>query len=138
MATTTEIEDPLGIYNVVASYCQAVDSQDRQLLEPLFSPDASLRFIGGPVDGQSATGQESVLAWLTQTWQPDHHFSLHLTGNIRITPSGEEAEGTSDFLVFMKDADGSLKPALSGRYRDRFARHEGRWVIAERTVHFNG
>jgi hypothetical protein len=138
MATTSaEIEDPLGIYNVVAAYCQAVDSQDRQVLEQLFSPDASLRFVGGPVDGETATGREDVLAWLTARWQPDHAFSLHLTGNLRITASGAGAESTSDFIVFMKDTDGSLKPALSGRYRDRFARHEGRWVIAERNVNFN-
>lgn len=139
MATISdEIEYPQGIYNVVAAYCQAVDGQDRELLEQVFAPDVALRFVGGPVDGEASTGREDVIAWLTDRWQPDRPFSLHLTGNIRLTASGDGAEGTSDFIVFMKDADGALRSGLSGRYRDHFARHDGRWVIAERAVHFNG
>ncbi len=137
VTTSTEIQDPLGIHSLVAAYCQAVDGQDRELLEQLFAPEASIRFIGGPVDGEGAVGKENVLAWLTDRWQPNAPFSLHLTGNLRVTGSGEEAAGTSDFLVFMKDADGALKPALSGRYRDRYVRYEGRWTIAERNINFN-
>jgi SnoaL-like domain len=136
--STADIEDPIGLYSLVAGYCQAVDGQDRELLEQLFAPDASLRFVGGPVDGEASIGRDNVLAWLTDRWQPNRPFSLHLTGNIRITNSDDGVEGVSDFLVFMKDADGALKPALNGRYRDRFARHEGRWVIADRAVHFSG
>jgi hypothetical protein len=132
-----EVEDPLGIYDVVAAYCQAYDSRDREELERVFSPDAVLRLLGGTSRGDESRGREAVLAWLTGRW-PSAPPCLHLTGNLRFTPSGEGAEGTSDFLFVVKKEDGSLQISTAGRYLDRFARHEGRWVIAERSITFLG
>jgi hypothetical protein len=138
-----EIVDPLGIYDVVAAYCQAYDSHDREELERVFSPDATLRLLGGTARGDEAIGRDEVMAWLTGRWAGSPPC-LHLTGNVRLTPSGEEAEGASgasgasDFLFVVKREDGSLKLATAGRYLDRFARHEGRWVIAERNITFLG
>jgi hypothetical protein len=132
-----EIVDPLGIYDVVAAYCQAYDSHDRDELERVFSPDATLRLAGGPSRGDEAVGRDNVMAWLTRRWAGAPPC-LHLTGNVRLTPSGEGAEGASDFLFVTKRDDGSLHLATAGRYLDRFARHEGRWVIAERVITFLG
>jgi hypothetical protein len=132
-----EIEDPLGIYDVVAAYCQAYDSRNREELARVFSPDATLRLLGGSSRGDEAHGRDDVLAWLTGRW-PDAPPCLHLTGNLRFTPSGDGAEGTSDFLFLVKTEDGSLQISNAGRYLDRFARHEGRWVIAERAITFLG
>jgi hypothetical protein len=138
MATTrAEIEDPLGINDVVAAYCQAYDSHDREELERVFSPDATLRILGGASRGDEAVGRESVLAWLTGRW-PSAPPCLHLTGNLRFSPAGDGAEGTADFLFLIKKEDGSLHMATAGRYLDRYARHEGRWVIAERSITFLG
>ncbi len=132
-----DIEDPLGIYDVVAAYCQAYDSHDREELERVFSPDATLRLLGGPSRGDEAIGRESVLAWLTGRW-PGAPPCLHLTGNLRFYPAGEGAEGAADFLFLVKKADGSFQISTAGRYLDRYARHEGRWVIAERAITFLG
>jgi hypothetical protein len=132
-----EIVDPLGIYDVVAAYCQAYDSHDRDELQRVFSPDATLRLLGGASRGEEAIGRDDVMAWLTRRWA-DSPPCLHLTGNVRLTPSGEGAEGASDFLFVIKREDGSLKLATAGRYLDRFARHEERWVIAERNITFLG
>jgi hypothetical protein len=132
-----EIVDPLGIHDVIAAYCQAFDSHDRDELERVFSPDATLRLLGGAARGDEAIGREAVMAWLTGRWAGSPPC-LHLTGNIRLTPSGDGAEGASDFLFVIKREDGSLKLATAGRYLDRFARHDGRWVIAERNITFLG
>jgi len=132
-----EIEDPLGIYDVVAAYCQAYDSRNREELERVFSPDATLRLLGGSSRGDEARGREDVLAWLAGRW-PSAPPCLHLTGNLRFTRSGDGAEGTSDFLFLVRKEDGSLQISNAGRYIDRFARHEGRWVIAERAITFLG
>jgi SnoaL-like domain len=132
-----EIVDPLGIYDVVAAYCQAFDSRDRDELERVFSPDATLRLLGGTSRGDEAVGRTNVLAWLTRRW-PGAPPCLHLTGNVRFSPSGEGAKGTSDFLFLTKPEDGGLQLASAGRYLDRFTRHEGRWVIAERSITFLG
>ena len=67
-SSRAEIEDPLGIYDVVAAYCQAYDSHDREELERVFSPDATLRLLGGASRGDEAVGRENVLAWLTGRW----------------------------------------------------------------------
>ncbi len=136
-SSRAEIEDPLGIYDVVAAYCQAYDSHDREELERVFSPDATLRLLGGASRGDEAVGRENVLAWLTGRW-PSAPPCLHLTGNLRFTPAGEGAEGTADFLFLVKKEDGSLQISTAGRYIDRYSRHEGRWVIAERSITFLG
>jgi len=132
-----EIEDPLGIYDVVAAYCQAYDSHDREELERVFSPEATLRLLGGASRGDEAIGRDNVLTWLTRRW-PSAPPCLHLTGNLRITPAGDDARGTSDFLFLVKKEDGSLQISSAGRYLDRFTRHDGRWVIAERSITFLG
>jgi ketosteroid isomerase-like protein len=132
-----EIEDPLGIYDVVAAYCQAYDSHDREELARVFSPDAVLHILGGASRGDEAVGRENVLAWLTGRW-PSAPPCLHLTGNLRFSPAGDGAEGTADFLFLIKKEDGSLQISTAGRYLDRYARHEGRWVIAERSITFLG
>jgi hypothetical protein len=138
MATSrADIEDPLGIYDVVAAYCQAYDSRDREELQRVFAPDATLRLLGGAARGDEAHGREEVLAWLTGRW-PNARPGLHLSGNLRFTPAGEGANGTSDFLFMLKQEDGSVQISSAGRYLDRFARHEGRWVIAERSITFLG
>jgi hypothetical protein len=132
-----EIEDPLGIYDVVAAYCQAYDSHDREELERVFSPDATLRLLGGASKGDEAIGRDNVMTWLTRRW-PGGPPCLHLTGNLRITPDGEGAKGTADFLFLVKHEDGSLEISSAGRYLDRFIRYDGRWVIAERSITFLG
>jgi hypothetical protein len=137
VSSRAEIEDPLGIYDVVAAYCQAYDSHDREELSRVFSPDATLRILGGASRGDEAVGRESVLTWLTDRW-PGAAPCLHLTGNLRFSPAGEGAEGTADFLFLTKKEDGSFQISTAGRYLDRYARHEGRWVIAERSITFLG
>lgn len=132
-----EIEDPLGIFDVVAAYCQAYDSHDREELTRVFSPDATLRVLGGASKGDVAVGHDDVLAWLTRRW-PSSPPCLHLTGNLRFSPAGAGAEGTADFLFLVKKEDGSFQISTAGRYIDRYARHEERWVIAERSITFLG
>jgi SnoaL-like domain len=135
--TRADIEDPLGIYDVVAAYCQAYDSQNREELERVFSPEATLRLLGGASRGDEARGRDAVMGWLTRRW-PGGSPCLHLTGNLRFTPSEEGANGTSDFIFLVKRQDGSLHLSTAGRYLDRFTRHDGRWVIAERVITFLG
>jgi hypothetical protein len=132
-----EIEDPLGIYDVVAAYCQAYDSHDHEELERVFSADATLRLLGGASRGDEAIGRDNVMAWLTRRWASAPPC-LHLTGNLRFTPAENGAKGTSDFLFLVKKEDGSLQISSAGRYLDRFTRHDGRWVIAERSITFLG
>jgi hypothetical protein len=135
--TRADIEDPLGIYDVVAAYCQAYDSQNREELERVFSPDATLRLMGGAARGDEAIGRDAVMAWLTRRWQGGRPC-LHLTGNLRFTPSEDGAAGTADYIFLVKQEDGSLRLSTAGRYLDHFIRHEGRWVISERLITFLG
>ena len=121
----------------MAAYLPGVRQPRPEELERVFSPDATLRVLGGASRGDEAVGREDVLAWLTSRW-PERSPCLHLTGNLRFTPAGEGAEGHGDFLFLIKKEDGSLQISTAGRYLDRYARHEGRWVIAERSITFLG
>ena len=132
-----EIEDPWASTTSRPLYCQAFDSRDRDELERVFSPDATLRVLGGVSRGQEALGRESVLDWLAAKW-PGAPACLHLSGNLRFAPDGDGAKGTCDFLFLIKNEDGSLHMSSAGRYLDRYARHDGRWVIAERLITFIG
>ena len=100
-------------------------------------PTRTLRVLGGVSRGQEALGRDSVLDWLAAKW-PGAPACLHLSGNLRFTPDGDGAKGTCDFLFLIKNEDGSLHMSSAGRYLDRYARHDGRWVIAERLITFIG
>lgn len=127
------LEEPLGIFDALAGYCQAYDSRDRSQLEQIFSPDATLRVTGGRFKGESAVGRAAALAWLTRNWATAPP-SMHLTGNTRLKVSDEGATGISDYLFVVKDPQGAFQITSAGEYLDKFRREDGRWVIAERII----
>jgi 3-phenylpropionate/cinnamic acid dioxygenase small subunit len=60
----------------------------------------------------------------------------HVTTNVAIEVDEEAgtAVARSYFTVLQALPDLALQPIVSGRYRDRFERHEGRWRFVERRV----
>jgi SnoaL-like domain len=60
----------------------------------------------------------------------------HVTTNVAIEV--DEAAGTavssSYFTAHQALPDLALQPIVSGRYQDRFERHDGQWRFAERRV----
>jgi hypothetical protein len=127
------IEDPLGLFDVVAAYCQAYDSRDREAFAAVFADEAVVRILGGPSGGSTAVGHDAVLSSMTARW-PGAPASMHLTGNLRFFRDPPGVRGTSDYLFVVKQPDGSLTLRSAGRYLDRFVRSGDRWVIAERVI----
>src|ERR1039457_7315483 len=60
----------------------------------------------------------------------------HLSTNISIEVDEDARTGTarSYFTVLQSLPGLRLQPIASGRYHDRFERHDGEWVFAERRV----
>jgi 3-phenylpropionate/cinnamic acid dioxygenase small subunit len=75
-------------------------------------------------------------AWLMGLWQVPRAKTLHLVTNIEITAGGsaDEARATSAFLMTRTADLEHTTLHAAGRYIDRFARQDGRWLFADRLV----
>ena len=64
-------------------------------------------------------------------------LTKHVTTNVAIEVDEEAGTAVSRayFTVLQALPGLALQPIVSGRYRDRFERHDGPWRFAERRVH---
>jgi hypothetical protein len=59
--------------------------------------------------------------------------AAHWSSNPVIDIDGDRATAETDMIVVKRGDDGRTKITLAARYRDRLARHEGRWLFTSRT-----
>ncbi len=122
------------IRDLVARYAHHADRGRFDDLVALFAPDGSLR-----VDERDALcGRDAIRTFLgaTRTSLRDSRqpraIRHHVT-TLRIdVASPDEASGAAYFLVVTDRLD------HWGRYRDRYVRHDGRWLFGERRVRVDG
>lgn len=121
------------IRNLLATYCELVDSGDAAGLAELFA-HATLCSLDGQVWGR---GREGVL----DVWWPQIRLyegtprTQHVTANPRIEVDEEAGTATchSAYIVFQATDDLPLQPIITGTYRDTFTRSDaGSWCFAER------
>ena len=97
---------------------------------------ADATFVGaaGPVSGRDAI--EKMLRDSLIVYDDGTPRTKHVTTNIAIEIDEEAgtAEARSYFTVLQALPGLALQPIVSGRYQDRFARHDGRWRFVERRV----
>ncbi|MEZ4334723.1 MAG: nuclear transport factor 2 family protein [Myxococcota bacterium] len=61
--------------------------------------------------------------------------TCHVCSNIAIRPEGDDSARASSYFVVLQCTDAlPLQPIVSGRYRDRFAKRDGRWRFTQREV----
>src|SRR3546814_16484049 len=90
-------------------------------------------------DNPPASGADAVEAFLTKSLRTygdgtprTHHVSSNII--IEIEGSCDAAHAWSYVTTFQATEDLSLQPIACGRYRDRFALLEGKWVFLSRTI----
>ena len=119
-----------AIRNLLGRYCELMDAGDWAGLGELFAHAVLTDFDGN----LAARGRDGVLRLYrdgTQTYDGSPR-TRHLTTNTVIDVDGDTAVARSSFVVFQATDALCLQPIAAGRYRDRFARHDGTWRFVAR------
>ncbi|MGH9017815.1 MAG: nuclear transport factor 2 family protein [Acidimicrobiales bacterium] len=123
----------LSIENLIYTYAGYVDDGDLAAVADLFSEAV----IG--VDGMDVglRGRDRILGLLRSTIRLHDDGTpgtKHVTTNVRIEvdDDGTTASARSYFTVLQAVPGLPLQTIVAGRYRDRFALSDGRWLFVER------
>jgi 3-phenylpropionate/cinnamic acid dioxygenase small subunit len=122
-----------AVGNLIATYAELVDDGDFAGVGALLS-DATFTGSGAPVSGASAIAQ--MLRDMVIVYDDGTPRTRHVTTNVVIEVDEEAgtALARAYFTVLQALPGFPLQPGVSGRYRDRFERRNGRWGFAERRV----
>ncbi|MDV2477575.1 nuclear transport factor 2 family protein [Rhodococcus zopfii] len=123
------VEDRMGMTELYARYSTSFDTGDAPGCVELFTDDGTFTVTGRePVVGKEALAQFFGVA--TQRSAGTHH----IVSNIMVEKvSTDRARGSAHVLALRVDGD-TVRLAALGRYRDEFAKVDGRWLIHVRCV----
>ena len=122
-----------AIENLIATYAELVDDGDFAGLGALLA-DATFTGSGASVSGPDAI--EKMFRNMVIVYDDGTPRTKHVTTNVIIEADEEAGTAVSRayFTVLQALPGLPLGPIVSGRYRDRFERHDGQWRFAERRV----
>src|SRR6266567_6259471 len=122
-----------AIENLIATYAELVDDGDFAAVGILLA-DATFTGGTGPVSGRDAI--EKMLRDNLIVYDDGTPRTKHVTTNLAIDvdEQGGTATSRSYFTALQALPDMALQPIVSGRYYDRFERHQGQWRFVERRV----
>ena len=130
-ADLAHVADRLAIDDVLTRYALALDTQQWDLLDTVFTLDASVDYTSaGGVKGSFP----EVKDWLVQVLS-GFTMTQHLVTNRSVTVEGDTATARSYFYnpMGMRRKDGSMALFFcGGYYHDRLARTGDGWRIVER------
>ncbi len=120
-----------AIRNLLALYGERLDAGDFEGVGELFAQGA----LVGPDGEELARGREAVTEFYRRIviLHDGSLRTMHVTANTRIQIDEDSGTATarSAYLVYQA-VDGPPVVIVTGRYDDRFARHEHGWCFAER------
>ncbi|MCH7553277.1 MAG: nuclear transport factor 2 family protein [Chloroflexi bacterium] len=127
--------DQVAILDVLHRYIRCVDTNGREdEFVDLFTPDATFEVRGNyPHVQRFIRGREGLkefVLWLRQG-KPKESYDKHVALNPVIDVRGDEAIVESNWIM-MKASSAGMAVTGTGRMRDRFAKHGGRWRIKQR------
>ena len=122
-----------AIENLIARYAFLVDDGDFAGLGELLDR-ADFRLGEAVAHGQADV--EELARAVLQVYADGTPRTRHVTTNVIIEADEQAGTATSRsyFTVFQQAEDFPLQPVASGRYRDRFERHQGAWRFTAREV----
>jgi hypothetical protein len=123
------------IRDLVAAYAHLADTGRFDELARLFTEDGVLH--GG--DAPEARGRDSILRFLAGTGQDLRDVTpvaliRHHVSNLRIEVVGPDAARGAAYFLVVTDRG----PDHWGRYRDEYARVDGRWRFRHRRARLDG
>ena len=118
----------LEIQDLIVRYCIAVDDRDLEAVCDLFLPNATFSSVGKP----SPTGREEIKEYYAARLER-YGMTYHYPHGVTIESLTDESASGVVLAHAEISLDGELF-VVAMRYYDRYARHEGRWVFAERRL----
>jgi hypothetical protein len=126
-----EISDRLEIQELMVRYARAIDTQDYDLLDTCFVPDAHVDYTAS---GGTKGPYPEVRAWLEKALAP-FATMMHMVGNTTLTLDGDKANSRTYVINPMgfPNPDGTLHMFTVGaHYVDKLVRTGDGWRLAER------
>ena len=122
-----------AIENLIAAYAERVDDGEFAAAGKLLE-HATFTGAAGSASGSDVI--EEMLRDNVIVYEDGTPRTKHVVTNIAIDVDAETgtASARSYFTVLQALPDLPLQPIISGRYLDRFERHDGQWRFAERRV----
>jgi hypothetical protein len=123
--------DRLEIDDLLTRYAVAIDSRRWDLLQTVFTPDATIDYSSS---GAPKGSVAEISAWLEKFLTP-FAMNQHMTLNKYIVLDGDAGTGRTYFLNPNSYLDENGEPRLifvGGYYNDRFVRTADGWRISER------
>lgn len=121
--------DRAQIADCLARYCRGVDRCDVDILRSTYHPDAVDDH--GTFRGSGWDFAEHVVASKLAATE----FSMHVIANVLIEFRGvDRADVETSFVAYQRALGDQRLQVFAGRYVDDFARRDGAWRIAARTV----
>ncbi|MET0930640.1 MAG: nuclear transport factor 2 family protein [Aeromicrobium sp.] len=122
------MEDRVAITELIARYSHLVSDRLYDEFGQLYTNDGGLADAGGA----RATGPEAMAEYVRQA-QKDWGPFKQITVNQIISVDGDDATGTSDYVIFRLE-DGVLAPRAAGRYDDVYRRTPDGWRFVTRDI----
>lgn len=136
-ARISRIEDEAAIKRLVDTFSNLADRKDIDTQVMLFTDDATVQSW---VDGKPAPALKgrNELAKAFSGFLAQFTTVYHINGQQSVTINGDEATGTAYCLVVLisKTEGKAVHRTIGVRYDDRYVRENGKWLIADRTSHF--
>ena len=131
-----DVNDRLGILDLMARYAHSYDEGMLDDLGPLFTADAVFRF-DPPIPGFPAEldGRDAIVSAMRARYAATAPAQRrHIITNVLIDPLGPDRAEVASYLLLGSTSDGSLVLPVTGRYSDVVVRDEGRWRYAARLL----
>lgn len=129
--TIEEIRDRAAIQDLLIRYAAAIDSEEWELLDSVFLPDAEIDYTtSGGIKGR----YPEVRAWLEKVL-PSFEVKQHLLANTTLQLEGDRATSRTYFYNPMgaPGPDGAVQLFfVGGYYNDELVRTSEGWRIARR------
>jgi uncharacterized protein (TIGR02246 family) len=131
-------DDYASIVNLMGTYFIALDAGDLDTYAGVFSPDASLYWIGGVEHGRDEIRKGLANFGTGRTPAPANATSrprsIHTLGSQRINFTGPDtAEDVTIWLAF-SNPDGKFDMFEFGHSYDKYVKIEGKWYFKERRI----
>ena len=124
------LKDKDAIREVMALYCQALDSCRFADVAALFLPDGEWT-----TDYGSARGRDAIEVLLRNTvpLKGEGPQRKHYITNTVIRFDDGAAHCVSDYLI-IRESETGLIPVMGGTYRDTFREQDGGWYFARKEL----
>lgn len=111
----------LALHDLLMAYARGIDRADRELLDSVFYPDATV--ISGVFNGAGADFAREITAHITTNLER----CFHSIANEWFEVKGDRAMGEAYVIATM--TAGGTDTVTGGRYIDEFERRDGVWKI---------